>query len=153
MLLYIIGIEILRTKIQNDAYIEGIKIPNINETCKTFQHADDSTHFITNTHSFQKLINQYNSFGKALGALINHNKTEILLIGNWRGNHPGLPPEYIKPHVKILGVYFGSDSKNHNYNMIIAKLKKTHPNLAIQALYTVRANTYSQNLPLQLNMA
>jgi len=43
-------------------------------------------------------------FGKALGSKINHAKTEILLIGNCRRNHPGLKPELVKTHVKALGV-------------------------------------------------
>ena len=78
------------------------------------QHADDCTNFIIDYNSFQHLIKEYEAFGRASGSKINHDKTEILKIGNWRGNHPGLPPHQIKERVKALGIFFGKNAEKEN---------------------------------------
>ena len=92
MLLYVIAIEILSIRIRKNTKIHGIKIPNLREEFKMLQHADDCTNFINDPNSFKHLQKEYEAFGRASGSKINHEKTEILKIGNWRGNHPGLPP-------------------------------------------------------------
>ncbi len=46
-------------------------------------------------------------------------KTEILKIGNWRGNHPGLPRHYIKRTVKALGIYFGHNDDKENFKQVL----------------------------------
>ena len=100
MLLYVIAIEILSLYIRKNINIKGIKIPNLKEEFKMLQHADDCTNFLNDSNSFAHLQKEYEAFGKASGSQINHDKTEILKIGNWRGNDPGLPPHLIKDKVK-----------------------------------------------------
>jgi hypothetical protein len=125
MLLYVIPIEILSIKIRKNNQIEGLKIPNLKDEIKMLQHADDCTNFIKDPKSFKHLEKEYEKFGKASRSKINHDKTEILKKGNWRGNHPGLPPHYVKPRVKALGIYFGTNEEIENYKQIIEKIKKS----------------------------
>jgi hypothetical protein len=124
MLLYVIAIEILSIKVRTNKEIKGIKIPNLKEEIKMLQHADDCTNFIKNPDSFKHLMKEYEQFGEASGSKINHEKTEILKIGNWRGNHPGLPPQYIKSKVKALGIFFGRNEEQENLRQLSEKTKK-----------------------------
>ena len=82
MLLYVISIEILSLNIRRNSNIKGIKIPNLIEEFKMLQHADDCTNFLSDSNSFTHLQKEYEAFGRASGSQINHDKTEILKIGN-----------------------------------------------------------------------
>jgi hypothetical protein len=50
------------------------------------QHADDCTNFIDDKYSYDELLKEFISFGKVSGSKINPDKTEIVLLGDWRGN-------------------------------------------------------------------
>ena len=122
MLLYVIAIEILSLPIRNNTLIKGIKIPNQREEFKMLQHADDCTNFIIDSNSFAHLQKEYEAFGRASGSKINHDKTEKLKIGNWRENHPGLPPHLIKNRVKALGIFFGQNEEKENLIKVQKKI-------------------------------
>ncbi len=76
------AIESLNININNNNNIQGIKIPNIKRDFKTILHADDCTNFTRDSSSYKHLQDEFTQFGKASGSTINHDKTEILLIGN-----------------------------------------------------------------------
>jgi len=124
MLLYVIGIEVLNIAIKEDKNIQGISVPNINNPIKTFLHADDISNLISSELSYTNLISQYNNFSIASGSQINHAKTEILLIGNWKYKKELiLPKEKIKHYVKVLGVYLGKNHKIINLKHLLQKIQ------------------------------
>ena len=55
MLLFVLSLEPLILKINNNNLIKGIKVPNIKEPIKSLQHADDLTALITTERSYQEL--------------------------------------------------------------------------------------------------
>jgi hypothetical protein len=91
MLLYVIAIEILSIRVNKNQEIVGINVPNIKNQVKMMQHADDCTNFIKDGYSYKALMQEYAKFGNVSGSKINTEKTEILLVGNWRGKKHGLP--------------------------------------------------------------
>ena len=71
------------------------------------QHADDCTNFIEDENSYDELLKEFNLFGKVSGSKINLDKTEIVLLGNWRGKRHGFPIPLIKDRVKTQILNFG----------------------------------------------
>ena len=78
--------------------------------------ADDLTWFLKNDKSLIKFLELVLLFGKCSGLVINHDKSEILLLGNSfpappNLNHTPFKDLKIKISVKILGVYFTYDRR------------------------------------------
>ncbi|MES9884827.1 MAG: reverse transcriptase domain-containing protein, partial [Sedimenticola sp.] len=79
--LFIIAIEILSKAIQNDNDIQGVNIHN--HIIKNTMFADDATFFTDGTeHSFKKLVEIIDEFGKISGLLLNIKKSIILRVGS-----------------------------------------------------------------------
>ena len=76
--LYILSLEPLIYKINNNPNIKGIHTHNLNKEIKTVQHADDNTVIITTSTSFKHLERENLENSKISGAKINEQKTEIL---------------------------------------------------------------------------
>ena len=105
--LFIIVLELLAISVRNDNQIRGIKIDG-NEL-KLVIFADDMTFFVRDTRSHLTLINTINLFSTYSGLSINHDKTEILLLGNMEIKASELGVKEIRKVVKILGVHFTYD--------------------------------------------
>ena len=105
--LFIIVLELLAISVRNDNQIRGIKIDG-NEL-KLVIFADDMTFFVRDTRSHLTLINTINLFSTYSGLCINHDKTEILLLGNMEIKASELGVKEIRKVVKILGVHFTHD--------------------------------------------
>ncbi|CAC5423654.1 unnamed protein product [Mytilus coruscus] len=80
--LYALAIEILASSIRTNKNIKGINILNLKDPIKLFQHADDCTTITTDIKDYYLFRKEFEKFGKASGAKINKNKTEILNICN-----------------------------------------------------------------------
>jgi len=128
MTLYALAIEPLANYIKSNNNIKGIKIPNCNDEIKLFQHADDCNTIITTEISYDNIINEFDKFSKASGSKINDGKTEILPLGTWKNKVLKYDRLLIKKQIKVLGVWFGEDKINKNWDRIttiIEKLSKT----------------------------
>ena len=148
MLLFVLSLEPLILKINNNNLIQGIKVPNIKEPVKSLQHADDLTTLITTDRSYQELKRENEAYSKVSGSKINDLKTEILR----KGNFETLEREYIKENVKVLGCMHGNNN-NLNYKLKIDKLKQKvehwnfvrlnicHKVIAIKTYFLVYFNT------------
>ena len=88
------------------------------------QHADDCTNFIKDVKSYNELMKEFENFGQISGSKINTEKTEILLIGDWRGKKHGLPLHLIKDKIKTLGINFGENSVNRNLKEIRDEIQR-----------------------------
>lgn len=80
-LLYSLLAEPLSLSFQKHQHISGIAIPNTNISALIFQHADDTTLTLGNKQSIEMALDVFKDYGKASGAKINKQKSEILCIG------------------------------------------------------------------------
>ena len=63
---------------------------------------------LVNFSSIHRLLELFDEYKKASGASLNHDKTQILVIGNF--NHiPEKFKKFLVPCIKIYGVYFNNN--------------------------------------------
>ena len=107
-------LETLASTIKSDNDIRGIMVDG--QEIKFGLFADDLTGFLKNDKSLRKFLELVLQFGKCSGLVINHDKSEILLLGNSLPaspnlNHTPFKDLKIKISVKILGVNFSYDRR------------------------------------------
>ena len=125
MFLYALGLETLIFKINQNPQILGIKIPNMKNQIKSFQHAYDTTVIIRDQKSYYSLKNETKNFSKASGSKINDEKTEILTFGDWENIKLETSKSIFKEKIKVYGVFFGANENKENYLPRIQKIKQT----------------------------
>ena len=124
--LFIIALETLTIKIRNDDSIKGFKIGG--ETTKLSLFADDMTCFVRDKESYASLFAILESFGSCSGLRVNHEKTEILALGNSILHEKDFNNHRVCEIIKILGVYFGYDEKQRNdlnFRQTLKSIKKS----------------------------
>ena len=104
-------LEILCISIGNNKDIHGIVVEN--EEIKLGLFADDLTGFLRNDFALKIFLKLIEGYGSCSGLEINHDKSEILLLGNsaYISQDSNVVPDNIhnikvKKSVKILGVHF-----------------------------------------------
>ena len=109
--LFIMVLEILCISIRKNKDIHGIVVDN--EEVKLGLFADDLTGFLKNDFSVINFLKLIEDYGSCSGLEINHDKSEILLLGNraYILQESNVVPENIhnikvKKSVKILGIHF-----------------------------------------------
>ena len=102
--LFIIVLELLAISIRNNDQIRGIVVDGNEIKLVTF--ADDMTSFVRDKLSRRTLFDILKLFGTYSGLKVNHDKTEILLLGNMEINSSELSVNEISKVTKILGVNF-----------------------------------------------
>ena len=91
--------------------------------------ADDLTAFLLNDNSLLKFFELLKSFGECSGLKINHDKSEIMLLGDFAHsslNHSLFKSVKIKASVKILGIHFTYDyriKQKMNFDELINSIK------------------------------
>ena len=109
--LFIIVLEILCISIRNSKDICGIKVDN--EEIKLSLFADDLTGFLKDNRSLVNFLKLIQDYGSCSGLKINHDKSEIMLLGNCAYTPQQVSAVSsnlkIKKVVKILGVHFTYD--------------------------------------------
>ena len=115
-------LELLAISVRNDKQIRGIKVDG-NEV-KLVIFADDMTSFVQDTRSHLILFNTINLFSSYSGLCINHDKTEILLLGNMEIKASELGVKEIRKVVKILGVHF-THNQSLFYKMNFETIEKS----------------------------
>ena len=119
--LFILGVEILATKIRHDDNVERIKVFQTEH--KISQFADDTTLFLRNLNSVQNSITLVDQFGDISGLSLNVEKTKALWLGPWRfkSSKPfGL--KWTTDPVRALGIFISYDVKENNKKILIGKL-------------------------------
>ena len=115
--------------IRRNKDIQGITVDT--EEIKLELFADDLTGFLRNDHSLRKFMELVEAFGECSGLRINHEKSEVMLLGNGRHyslrNDTEIGDLKIKHSVKILGVHFTYDSRAKrrlNFDEIVTSIKQ-----------------------------
>jgi len=140
--LFILAIEPLLTRIQNNTTITPITVKTVDqetglelgEEIKKCGFADDITCLTKDKSSFQEIINEYENFSSFSGVHLNVNKTEVLVIGKKNTNkerfeilHQGKKVSiFDQEKVKICGITFSNDKNlayESNIQVRIDKLK------------------------------
>ena len=119
MLLYVLSLEPLLQKLENNHKIVGLKIPNCVNEIKTFAHADDMTAIVKNDSLYSELRKETTKFSTISGSKINEEKTEVFV----RGKLTVIPKKIIKKSIKVLGCYFGDNANNLNYRIKLEKME------------------------------
>ena len=127
--LFIIVLETLCICIRRSKDIQGITVDT--EEIKLGLFADDLTGFLKNDISLQKFLELVEAFGECSGLRINHDKSEVMLLGNSvrssLRNDTEIKNLEIKHSVKILGVHFTYDSRAKrklNFDEIVTSIKQ-----------------------------
>lgn len=107
-LLYAISVEPLATLIKRDRRVVGIELP-YGGMCTINQYADDTTITVREGNSVKRVLEIVKMFGKASGAKINVDKSELMYIGEVERVEVGIRVE--EKYMKVLGVYLGVESK------------------------------------------
>ena len=109
--LFIIALEILCIRVRSSKDINGIKVDN--EEIRLSLFADDLTGFLKDNLSLVNFLKLIKDYGTCSGLKINHDKSEIMILGNCSST---LQQDNvvscnlkIKKVVKILGVHFTYD--------------------------------------------
>lgn len=112
-LLYVLCSEPLSCAIKCNGYIKGIDIPLSDKTALVFQHADDTTLSVCDKRSIFEIFKIFELYGRASGAKINVQKSEIMCIGSGRllEDERKLINVTETNVMKILGVYFGRNKE------------------------------------------
>ncbi|KAL5017747.1 hypothetical protein ScPMuIL_005171, partial [Solemya velum] len=76
-LLFVLAAEPLNLYSKQSQAIKGIQIPYSDRTSLIYQHADDTTLTLADKNSITKTFDVFELYGKASGAKINKNKSEL----------------------------------------------------------------------------
>lgn len=107
-LLYAIVVEPLATLIKTDEGVEGIVLP-YGGRCVINHYADDTTITVRDGASVRRVLELVEKYGRASGAKINKDKSEIMYIGRVERVEVGLRVE--ESYMRVLGVNLGVDSE------------------------------------------
>ena len=124
MLLYIICIEELIVRIENNNKIKGVVLNTINKyECKASGYADDIAGMLRDRDSVSEFFKEFQEWGKVSAAILNVEKTKILAVNSNDTEFEGI--QFIQ-EMKILGIEFNNKGiTNKNVNTVIEKIKKS----------------------------
>jgi len=124
-LLYILCSEILNCMIRKDDNIKGIKIADVDILLSAY--ADDTTIYVQDIESLERVIGILNRFHSLSGLKINFDKSELLALGSLRDDLPNIDHidlKFTTHPVRLLGVYFHANLDNMFDLNFAPKLKK-----------------------------
>ena len=124
MATFVMSVEPLANLIRRDMSLSPVRIPN--QPPKTVaQYCDDTTIISQSASDYQRVGNSTKIFENGSGAKLNHQKTEISLVGMWtQEDRSMLLTQNIKENVKILGIWFGKNANELNQQAILEKIDK-----------------------------
>ncbi len=91
------------------------------------QYADDTTFTVRDSESINKIMKHMETYGKASGAKINIDKSEIMSIGGVDIGRCDIPFKVTNDHMRILGVNVGVNAKearDATWTGILNKMKQ-----------------------------
>ena len=152
--MFILAAEILKLLVQNDPFIEGIKVGNCH--LKIAQFADDTTLFLDGSRcSLQAVLNLLEIFGTYSGLKMNADKTKVIWIGCKRHSKDKLKVNtrlnWDESHFTLLGVKFCTnleDMPEINYRNSILEIQKLFNNWKSRKLTPIGRITVIKSLAL-----
>ncbi len=125
-LLYSITAEPLATLIKRDKEIRGIQMPYGGMSI-IHQYADDTTFTVKDIGGIHRILKHMETYGKASGAKINVDKSEIMSVGGVDIEGENTPFKITKEYTKILGVNIGvnvKEARDVTWTGILNKIKQ-----------------------------
>ena len=124
MLLYIICIEELIVRIENNCLIKGVVLNTTNRyECKASGYADDIAGFLRDQDSMREFFKEFKEWGRVSAASLNVEKTKILALNSSYNQFEGII--FVK-EMKILGIEFNSRGiTTNNINKVVENIKKS----------------------------
>ena len=139
-LLYILCAETLAANIRHDQTIQAFLLPGAGgRYFKIQEYADDSTCFVKDVYSLNRLFLLLSKYEQGTGAKLNMSKTEAMWLGSWR-TCPAQPLGLTwVSKMKILGVWFSNGNVNVDPENWLPRLSKLEANLN---LWTTRSLSF-----------
>ena len=111
--LFILGVEILASRIRTDKNVAGIEIFDTEH--KISQFADDTTLLLSNLTSVLNSLTLVDQFGSISGLSLNVEKTKALWLGHWKfKNSKPFGLKWTKDTVRALGTFISYNVKENN---------------------------------------
>ena len=108
--IFIIAVEILALVINQNRKIRGVKVNS--KEIKMTQYADDLTLILSDLKSLQEVLHVLRMFGQCSGLMMNKEKTEAMLLGQWRNvQNSQYDINWTNGPIKLLGVYLSRNLK------------------------------------------
>ena len=129
--LFILCVEILACRIRQCKEIDGVQLPSQVEEkqARIAQLADDTTVFVRNEKSINRVLDIMSQFQKVSGLKINKDKTEAVWIGSLKDSKKVCGKlKWTTEPVKVLGVYVGYNKQKCdelNWQPKLEKLEST----------------------------
>lgn len=120
--IFVLSIEPLANSLRTNNSLHPVLVPNL-EPKLISQYCDDTNILSTNIADFETVQKIARTFEEGSGAKFNHSKSEVLLMGSWsQEERSKIPKTNIRNNVRILGIWFGPDSRKLNSSHIIEKV-------------------------------
>lgn len=120
-LLFIIAVELFANRVRERDDIKGIMINNTE--VKISQYADDTTLFLDDQLSVERIVTLLNEFREVSGLDINLRKSNIMWLGSFKNRRDSLNGIEAVAKIKILGLWF-SATENCNEDNISPVIKR-----------------------------
>ena len=123
MLLFVLSAEGLAEMIRQNQSIKGYKITPSSEK-KIVAYADDTTLLLTDKVSIQQSLETIERYCNASGAMINKEKTEVLITGPWKIRDIREVLAWAKDEATILGITYSKNNMGQKiFSNIIKEIK------------------------------
>lgn len=126
-LLYCITVEPLATLIKADKDLKPINFAG-DGVSLIHQYADDITFTVRDIDSINRIVEHIKTYGRAAGAKINVEKSEIMFFGETKISDCGIPFKNVKDYIKVLGVNIGVEdikARDVTWSVILQKIRRT----------------------------
>ena len=126
-LLYSLSAEPLAALLMQNDRIRGIELPE-RRVSLLFQYADDTTVTVRDRESVVEVLGSVELYGRASGAKINMEKSEIMYVGVERAGRREIGLKEEKDYFRILGVNLGikdKEGRDMQFEGIMNGIRKT----------------------------
>lgn len=126
-LLYSLSAEPLAALLKHNDRIRGIELPG-GHVSLLYQYADDTTVTVRDRESVDEVLGSVGLYGRASGAKVNIEKSEIMYVGVGRVGRMELGLKEKKGYFRVLGVNLGiedREGRDMQYEGIVNSVRKT----------------------------
>jgi len=126
-LLYSLSAEPLASLLKGNKKIKGIDLPG-GQISLIYQYADDTTVTVQDRESALEVLKNFDLYGRASGAKVNIEKSEIMYFGDNVGGRRYIGLKERKDCFKVLGVNLGikaREGRDMQYEGILNSMKRT----------------------------
>ncbi len=126
-LLYSLSAEPLAALLKHNKKVRGIELPGARVSL-LYQYADDTTVTVSDRESVAEVLDSVEIYGRASGAKVNIEKSEIMYIGKDKAGRIEIGLKEKKDYIRVLGVNLGiedREGRDLQYEGIVNSIRKT----------------------------